>query len=104
MSSRRRGFMVGRPQQPSGKSWGHSVAPIGAPERLPEWHRTCRAGKCSEPSRWRTRYFYVTGRWGRTGTWTKFVCDTHAQQFAERHKLPAPARAAVAALDAEHGQ
>lgn len=73
-------------------TWGYTVfkATPGC-----DWQRHCtmkahgngHAGKCSQPTGYVTRYYYVTGRKGRTSSNDRWVCKDHAERFAAKHHI-----------------
>lgn len=73
-------------------TWGYTVFKA-AP--MCDWQSHCtmnahsngRAGKCAKPTGYVTRYFYVTGRKGRTSSNDRWVCKDHAERFAAKHRV-----------------
>lgn len=49
--------------------------------------RLTHAGKCDKPVEFLAQYDYVTGQRGRVSTSDRWLCEQHAQMFANGHKL-----------------
>lgn len=75
-------------------SFDHAVWRLTPAElsELCEWDRKCRMpgrtkASCHRPTVAKTRYRYVTGRSGRVTTSDRYVCEDHAESFAEKRKV-----------------
>lgn len=74
-------------------SWDHTLQKLSDEQRehLREWEQVCRLHKsCHQPVTHLATYRYVTGRGGRVGWRSRYMCDTHAGRFRAKHELPEP--------------